>query len=536
MTPERKSTQIGNFVLILIAMVLGVLIGLMFASHNRQAVYQHSVLQAKMGEVLDLVENEYVDPIDADSLSESLLSVMLAELDPHSTYLSAAASAHSDEMLRGNFEGVGLLLRTEGDSTYIGQVMADGPSAGAGLMPGDLIVSVDGYRVCGRNLPADSIVARLRGPRRSQVTIEVYRQSAPPDQRLQTVSVRRGVVNHLTVPYSGMLDDTTGYLLLTSFSSTSHDEFRAALQRLLRQGMRHLLLDLRGNGGGSLGAATGIAGELLPTGSLIVYTQGTHQLRQNSYSLPGGLFTKGGLTVLVDEGSASASEVLAGALQDNDRALIVGRRTFGKGLVQREFHLHDGSSLLLTTARYYTPSGRSIQRPYGGGTDEYYRDYINQLIEESYADDPTLHVTDSTPYHTVGGRIVYGGGGIFPDRLIAYRRDSSLVYYNRLASAGLITRTAFAEVRLHADALLRRYADADDFRRRYTVPDSTIARLTAIGQQHGIPLDPKGLNAQRRLITTMLKAYIGDHLFGHDAFYPLILHEDNDLMQAMQKK
>ena len=536
MTPERKSTQIGNFVLILIAMVLGVLIGLMFASHSRQDAYQHSLLQGKMAEVLDLVETEYVDPLDADSLSESLLSVMLSELDPHSSYLSAVAAAESDEKLRGNFEGVGLLLRAEGDSTYIGQVMADGPSAGSGLLPGDLIVSVDGYRVCGRNLPADSIVARLRGPRRSQVAIEVYRQCASPAPCQLTFTIRRGVVNHLTVPYSGMLDDTTGYLLLTSFASTSHSEFRSALRSLLSQGMKHLVLDLRGNGGGSLNAATDIAGELLPTGALIVYIQGAHHARQNSYSYPGGLFTRGGLTVLIDEGSASASEVLAGALQDNDRALIVGRRTFGKGLVQREFPLEDGSSVMLTTARYYTPSGRSIQRPYSAGTDEYYRDYINQLIEESYADNPTLHVTDSTPYHTVGGRVVYGGGGIFPDRLIAYRRDSSLVYYNRLASAGLITRTAFAEVRLHADALLRRYADADDFRRRYTVPDSTIARLTALGQQRGIPLDPKGLNAQRRLITTMLKAYIGDHLFGHEAFYPLILREDNDLMQAMQKK
>ena len=530
MTPDKKSANIGNFVLILIAMVLGVLIGMMFASHSRVDA-AHSSLQSKIGEVLDLVETEYVDPLDADSLSERLLSVMLAELDPHSTYLSAAAAARSDELLRGNFEGVGLVLRREGDTTYIGQVMPDGPSSASGILPGDLLWEVDGRRVSGTGMQADSVVALLRGPSRSSVHIRVLRLGNPLD-----FTVRRGIVTHRTIPYYGMLGDTTGYVYLSSFASTSHDEFRDALRQLMRKGMRHLLLDLRGNSGGSLASATGIAGELLPAGALIVYTQGAHQHRLNSRSRPGGLFTQGGLTVLVDESSASASEVLAGALQDNDRALIVGRRTFGKGLVQREFRLNDGSSVMLTIARYYTPSGRSIQRPYDGGTDEYYRDYINQLIEESYADNPILHITDSTPYLTIGGRTVYGGGGIFPDRLIPYRKDSTLVYYNRLASAGLVVRAAFAEVKLHAADLLGRYPSADAFCRRYMVPDSVVLRLTALGEQRGIPQNRSGLQAQRRLITTMLKAYIGDNLYGPEAFYPLILKEDSDLMQAIKEK
>ena len=536
MTPDHKSTQIGNFVLILIAMVLGVLIGLMFASHSAGEPYQHSLLQGKMSEVLDLVETEYVDPLDADSLSESLLSVMLAELDPHSAYLSAAASAHSGEMLRGNFEGVGLVLRREGDTTYIGQVIAGGPSDGSGLLPGDLILRVDDVPVSGVGMEGDSVVARLRGPRRSQVALDIRRASARGADTAQRFIIRRGLVDHHSLPYAGMLNDTLGYILLNSFAATSHDEFRAALRQLRSQGMRHLLFDLRGNGGGSLGAATGIAGELLPAGSLIVYTQGAHQPRRNSYAMPGGLFTRGGVTVLIDEGSASASEVVAGALQDNDRATVVGRRTFGKGLVQQEFGLKDGSAVMLTTARYYTPSGRSIQRPYSHGTDEYYRDYINQLIEESYADNPTLHVTDSTPYRTASGRIVYGGGGIFPDRLIPYRRDTTLVYYNRLASAGLISHTAFSEVKRHAATLLARYADAADFLRRYTVPDTLLHRLADLGTERGIAYSRSGFNAQRCLIATMLKAYIGDHLFGPDAFYPLVVKEDNDLMQAIRQK
>ena len=529
MDSGQKASNSGNIVLMLIAMVMGVVIGIMSASHGTQAAQE--TLQGKVGEVLQLVQSEYVDPLDADSLGEELLSAMLSELDPHSSYLSARETERTYEMMRGNFEGVGLVIRREGDTSFVGQVLPDGPSAGSGILPGDLLWAVDGTQVSGVGMPADSVVARLRGRKHSSVNVDIRRNGEPI-----AFTIRRGVVNHRTLTHRAMLDDTTGYILLSSFSSTSHDEFREALRHLKRQGLRHLILDLRGNSGGALSSAIGIAGELLPAGSPIVYTQGTHQRRHDTYATPGGLFTSGGVTVMVDEGSASASEVVAGALQDNDRALIVGRRTFGKGLVQREFSLSDGSSVLLTVARYYTPSGRSIQRPYDGGTDEYYRDYLTQLVEESYADNPTLRVTDSTPYLTAGGRTVYGGGGIFPDRLIPYRHDSSLVYYNSLASKGLLFRTAFGEVRRHAAALLRQYPDADTFCRNYKVGDALVDRLVSLGIAEGVPANPRGLAAQRPLILTMLKAYIGDHLYGADAFYRLYLQRDEDLKQAMKQK
>lgn len=530
MNSEKKSANAGNVVLVLLAMVLGVLIGLMFASHQiSQSSNGQQTLQGKMSEVLELVEREYVDSVEVDSLSEHLLRVMLAEMDPHSTYLTARESERANEMMRGNFEGVGLVLHREGDTTFIGQVMADGPSANSGLLPGDLIWSVDGVQVSGVGMPADSVVARLRGPRRSTVAIEVIRQG-----RSEKIKVKRGTVNYKTLVYSAMLDDNTGYMMLSSFSTTSHDEFRHALRQLLDKGMKSLIFDLRGNTGGSLESAIGIANELLPAGSLIVYTQGAHQRRENIYAQRGGLFPEGKVTVLVDEGSASASEVVSGALQDNDRATIVGRRTFGKGLVQREFDLSDGASLLLTVARYYTPSGRSIQRPYSDGTDEYYRSYLEQLMEESYADNPTLHVTDSTPYHTVGGRIVYGGGGIFPDKLIPYRKDPTLVYYNHLSSKGLISRTAFAQVKLHAQEWLQRYPDQESFYRHFDVSNETLRQLTAAGEAQGIPFDSKGFAAQQHLIKTMLKAFIAESLYGQEAFYRVYLPEDEDLKQARQ--
>ena len=523
---KEKSTQTGNFVLVLVAMVLGVLIGLMFANSHRRSV--NSSLQGKLDEVLELVNEEYVEPVDADSVSERVVALLLSELDPHSTYLSARETERTDEMMRGNFEGVGLVLHREGDTTFVGQVLDDGPSAGIGILPGDMLVRVDGEEVSSVGMVADSVVARLRGPRGSSVTVEVERAKGKGEK----FTIHRGVIDHKTLPCSTMLDDTTGYILLTSFASTTHNEFRSALRLLKRQGMRHLVLDLRGNGGGSLQSAVGVAGELLPTGSLIVYTQGAHSRRHDVRARSGGLFTDGRVTVMIDESSASASEVVSGALQDNDRATVVGRRSFGKGLVQTEFELRDGSSVLLTTARYYTPSGRCIQRSYDDGTDEYYRSYVQQLIDETYADTAVANVTDTTPYYTVGGRIVYGGGGITPDVILPYRKDSTFIYYNRLASAGLLNRVAFGYVKLHAAELLARYRDGEAFRRQFTVDEKLIEEVVARGEKAGIARDSRSLKAQRRLMANTMKAYIGQSLFGDNTFYRIYMQEDEDLRKV----
>lgn len=524
MTNKDKSATAGNLILILVAMVLGVLIGVMFTSHDKSD-RQGGTLQGKVSEVLQLVESEYVDEVDIDSLNEKLLTVMLSELDPHSSYLSAKETEHSDEMMRGNFEGIGVVLHNEDDSMYVGQVLADGPSANIGLLPGDKILTVDGDTVSGVGMPSDSVVARLRGPRGKKVMVEIEREG----EGMKTFTIRRGVVPHTTVNCATMLDDTTGYIYLSSFASTSHREFHEALLKLKQQGMQRLIFDLRDNSGGSLQTAVGIAGELLPAGSLIVYTQGAHSRRKDVISHSGGLFTKGSVIVMVDENSASASEVVSGALQDNDRALIVGRRTFGKGLVQGEFELSDGSAVLLTTARYYTPSGRSIQRPYNEGTDKYYRDYLEQLFGEAYADSMTVHITDSTPYSTIGGRTVYGGGGITPDLLLPYRKDESFIYYNALINQRLINRVAFRQVRRNAANLLKRYPSANDFSREYKVPDSVIEDLVREGEKRGIKRNAKSLAVQRKLIEAGIKANIGQCLYGTESFYDAYLPMDEDL-------
>ena len=526
---SEKARQSGNFVLVLIAMVLGVLIGLMFASHNKGQA--DGTLEGKVNEVMKLVENEYVDVVDADSVSERIVAAILSELDPHSTYLSARETERTGEMMRGNFEGVGIVLHYEGDTVYVGQVLADGPSANVGLLPGDMIVNVDGVRVSGVGMARDSVVARLRGPRGTKVSVEVLRKAEKHEYK-----IRRGVVRHETVTCATMLDDTTGYILLSSFSTTSYDEFHNALVALKGKGMKRLVFDLRGNGGGSLSSAVGIAGELLPAGSLIVYTQGAHSRRRDVKAPRGGLFTKGTVVVMVDENSASASEVVAGALQDNDRATIVGRRTFGKGLVQTDFSLSDGSSVLLTTARYYTPSGRSIQRPYDSGTEEYYRSYLEQLIGESYADSMTVQINDSTPYLTKGGRVVYGGGGIVPDKLLSYHKDESFVYYNALANKGLINTVAFRHVQRHAEELQKHYPNAESFGKGFKTSETLLEELIKEGESKGIERNNKSIATQRPLMMAMLKAYIGLAMYGNDAFYDAYLPMDDDLKEILNTK
>jgi len=532
MDSGQKSTQTGNAVLVFVAMAMGVLIGLMF-SNNGSRIQRQSAEQDKIGETLQLVEESYVDSVDADSLTGLMITSMLNMLDPHSSYLDARETERANEMMRGNFEGVGLVLHREGDTSFIGQVMADGPSAGSGLLPGDLILTVDGDTVSGVGMPADSVVARLRGPRRSTVNICVQRMLPTKNHPLTTqhFTIRRGVVEHRSLPLSTMIDDTTGYIKLTSFSQTSHAEFRQALRQLKADGMRHLIFDLRGNGGGSLSSAIGIAGELLPRGSLIVYTQGAHAARHDIRARSGGLYTTGHVTVLIDENSASASEVVSGALQDNDRATVVGRRSFGKGLVQTEFSLRDGSSLLLTTARYYTPSGRCIQRPYTDGTEEYYRSYVQQLIDEHYTD---TTAEDTTRYYTVGHRIVHGGGGITPDIILPYSKDSTNIYYNQLLSAGVINKVAFDYVKHHAAELLQRYGTADQYRRSFTVDEELINNVVSRGQQAGISRNDHSLDTRRRLIANTIKAYIGQSLYGDSTLYRIIMQDDEDLKKIIK--
>lgn len=504
---------------LLIALLAGILIGMLLTPSRPSTSAE--AFPEKMKEVIQLVEEEYVDDIDGDTLSNTLINAMLLSLDPHSHYLSVDELRKEQESIQGNFDGIGVVLHYLGDTVYVSEVMAHGPSARSGLRPGDLIWCVNGDTVSGVGLSNEETVSRIRGPHGTKVTLTVERRGEKKPLRFTIV---RGRVVTPSVVYVGMMPRHTGYINLSRFGETTGEEIRNALLQLKQQGMQRLVLDLRNNGGGLLEAAIDVADELLEAGDMIVYTEGAHQRRHTIRSTRGGLFEQGELVVLIDEYSASASEIVAGAVQDNDRGTIYGRRSFGKGLVQRQYDLSDGSALWLTTARYYTPSGRCIQRPYSHGSDDYYIRFLERLAtvpttaDSSYLTQP---LDDSTQYFTKQKRVVYGGGGICPDKMLPYRVDGDMAAFNRLVNSGQPSRKAFEYLIEHAGDLQRDYPTEALFIERFRFPDLD-KRLP----------DAQQLSAtQHQRLETLMKAYVAQSLFGQYAFYRIYNTIDDDLIR-----
>lgn len=510
------------------------MVGLLLGSRLNPRMGEERLVQRssqyKIGEALQLIEDEYVDEIDYDSLVGKVLGMTLQSLDPHSRYLSAEELSKEDEYLHGQFEGIGVVLYYIDDTACVEQVFADGPSNGM-LQTGDRIVTIDGENVAGVGLTNTEVVGKIRGPKRSKVDLGVKRYG---EEGLHHVVVTRNVINTYSISYSGMIEKGIGYVRLTKFIESSYKEFADALNKLRRNGMTDLVLDLRSNGGGLLDQAIMICDELLPGNELIVYTEGAHDMRRDVRSRPGGLFGKGNLVVLIDENSASASEIVSGAIQDNDRGIIIGRRSFGKGLVQRQFLLSDHSAMFLTVSRYYTPSGRCIQRPYDKGTDEYYNDYLKRVMFDFGQDSTLTCVTDSTPYRTTKGRVVYGGGGIYPDYPLPYHTDEDVVYYNRLMEKGLPTRFAFDYVTKEWKNLKKSYASAEEFVKRYDVSEALWQEFLRTAERKGVPRDGRSLAKYGGQIRLRLKAEIGNCLFGNDTFYQIMLPQDEDIERALK--
>ena len=526
-TTEHKAYGILTVVMAaLTGMLLGVLV-MPGANTGRDA---QSL--SKLDDAMDMIERYYVDDMDRDTLTEQMLAAMLSTLDPHSHYLSANALKREMETMQGGFEGIGIVLHYEGDTACVGQLIAGGPAEKAGLQPGDRLIMVDTLKIAGVGMSNDEVVSHIRGPHNTWADIALLRYG---EKGLRHIKVRRDLISTPSITYSGMLDKTTGYIRLTRFGETSHNEFRTALRELKRQGMTGLVLDLRGNGGGLLSAAVNIADEFLPGRELIVYTQGDNQRREEVNSHRGGLFCEGRLAIMIDEYSASASEVVAGAVQDNDRGIIIGRRSFGKGLVQRQFELSDGSAIWLTIARYYTPSGRCIQRPYNKGTDEYYTDFLRQLVLESQADSMLVQITDSTEYHTSGGRLVYGGGGIYPDYVQKLHKDSLLIYYNSIVNKGVVDQYAFAYVTRHYPELRKRYATEGDFVRNFQTTDKMFDGMLSMADKMNIKRDPRCIAKYGKEMRNMLKALVGESLFSFDTYYRIMLPSDEDVTDAVRR-
>lgn len=484
----------------------------------------------KVNDVIQYIIQDYVDPVDKEDLEKEAIAGMLKTLDPHSQFITAEDFGDVNDPLLGAFEGIGIQFRMERDSCTVIQTIVGGPSERAGMMAGDRIVTVDDSLVAGVGMIDQDMVRLLKGEKGSKVKVSVYRRGV---EELINLIIVRDVIPTYSIDISYMVNDSVGYIKLSKFSATTHQELLAALDELGGEGMQKLIFDLRGNSGGYLQSAIRVADEFLEQKQLIVYTEGHNRPRQVAYSSGKGSFENMPLVILIDEGSASASEIIAGAVQDNDRGLIIGRRSFGKGLVQEQLNLNDGSAIRLTVARYYTPSGRSIQKPYENGLDDYYHDFYNRIANGELDDPESIEFDDSLKYVTAGGRIVYGGGGIMPDIYVILDRDENLKYYNTVANQGLIFQFAF-DYTDSERSTLNLYKDVNDYINSFEISDDVFNNFVSFAKQEGVESDPGNVLKSTKRIKHLLKAFIGRNIFDDEGFYPIYLQTDKTFLKAIE--
>lgn len=475
------------------------------------------------------VNNLYVDSVDEQKLVEDGIRGMIEKLDPHSSYLTAKEVKQANEPLQGNFEGIGVQFNMVEDTLLVIQPVSGGPSEKMGIVAGDRIVSVNDTAIAGVKMAKEEIMRRLRGPKGTKVDLGVVRRGIADTLNF---IVTRDKIPVKSIDATYMIRPQVGYIRIGSFGATTHDEFCESLKRLKSQGMKSLILDLQENGGGYLQAAVKIANEFLQDNDLIVYTKGRRTNRYEYKADGGGIFTKGKIIVLVDSYTASAAEIVSGAIQDQDRGIVVGRRTFGKGLVQRPIDMPDGSMIRLTVAHYYTPSGRCIQKPYekGKGLD-YAMDVVKRLKSGELMSADSVHFADSLKYYTLKEhRIVYGGGGIMPDEFVPLDTMRYTKYHRQLAAKTIIITANLRYVDDHRQQLKQQYKSFDDFRQRFEVPQSLVDHIIAEGEKQKIkPKDDEELQKTLPYLRTQLKALIARDLWNMDEYFA-IMNELNDIV------
>ena len=536
MTEKKKYTfSLG---VVLLAAALGLLSGVLLAprgdGRKAEGLYG-TVGDGRLDALMQIIDYYYVDKVDRDSLSTIAAQSLLSSLDPHSTFLVPEAMDKETEMMQGHFEGIGVTLASLNDTIFASTVKPDSPGAKAGMRPGDIILMVDTVKVSGGKMEGGTarVGDLIRGPRYSTVTLTLARKESKTPVK---VKIKRDVIHHASVPAAVMINRTTGYIRVSRFAETTASEFHNALLQLNAEGMKHLVLDLRGNGGGSLGSAVSMADELLPKGDLIVYTQGANSRRYNSYATSGGLYETGKLTVLINEFSASASEVVSGAIQDNDRGRIAGRCSFGKGLVQRQFTLPSGDGVLLTTARYYSPSGRCIQRPYDKGSDAYYMDYLDRIFSNYTSPDSLFNATADTSqwFLTKKGRKVYGGGGIQPDLMLPYVLDTNWAFYNKLVDKRVLDEVVYHQLHDNYLQLIKQYPTANSFVANYQVDAATWNTILANAKAKGIVPTEGNLKHCASHIRNHYKALMAEAMFDENAYFRVSLQTDNELQKVIK--
>jgi carboxyl-terminal processing protease len=509
--------------------VIALTILLVSASSTAQVLTEPVI---KIARTFNLIDNYYVDSVNVDMLAEKAIIEILKNLDPHSTYISAKDVKEMNEPLNGNFEGIGIQFNLLRDSIIVIEPIAGGPSEKVGLRAGDRIVAIDNEKVAGIGISTAGVRSRLMGAKGTKVSITVFRKG---EKELLDFTIVRDKIPIYSLDASYMLDKETGYIKLNKFAATTDREFSDAVTALKKSNMKNLVLDLRGNGGGYMLAATALADKFFPDKRLMVYISGRKTPRQDQISSGNGSLSSARVVVLTDEGSASASEILTGALQDWDRAVVVGRRTFGKGLVQNGFYLNDGSMIRLTIARYYTPSGRSIQSNYKEGYDKYIENFYKRFSDGEMENADSTHFPDSLKYKTlINKRTVYGGGGIMPDVFVAADTSYNSAYFRKLAGKNVLNSFALDYFDKNRTILTGKYKSFDDFRKNFSFSPEDIKTFIAKGEAEGVNYDEGQFNISRDEILLILKGIVASNLWQIKQYFQIINENDKVIEKALK--
>ncbi|MCH7399598.1 S41 family peptidase [Belliella sp. DSM 107340] len=528
---EIKNTkaQVRLPIIIALAIAAGVWIGATFAEPKTDRNDLKAALY-KLQEIVTYINRDYVDSVNTNELVEFGIEKMLEKLDPHSSYIPAKDAALAKSQLEGNFDGIGVEFGIIRDTIYVVAPLEGGPSEKLGIQSGDQIIKVDGETVAGTGITNNDVFSLLRGPSGSIVEVDIKRKS---QKELIRFDIVRDKIPQYSINASYMIDDEVGYIKVTRFAATTYEEFKKSVSELKEQGMTKLVLDLQSNPGGYMGAAINIADEILGSNAVIVSQEGkTNKFNQKAYAVKQGDFEEGSVIVLINEGSASASEIVAGAIQDNDRGLIVGRRSFGKGLVQMPIPLSDGAELRLTIARYFTPSGRSIQKPYGDDEEEYSLDWIKRFEHGEFFSADSVKFNDSLRYETKSGRAVYGGGGIMPDFFVPLDTTMSSSYVNRLFNSD----SAREFVLEYLDKNKKKFdgMSFEDYYSKYQVSDEMLQALIKVGERNKVKFEEKDFNKSKAYLKTLIKANMGRNIYDDNAYYKVINDINEIYLQAIK--
>lgn len=526
MKSVNKSSYIWLPLAIAVSVVVGIFVGNRFSNQKTTSEYDR-----KLNTILNLIASDYVDTVNINDLVELSIPQILSNLDPHTVYFSAKDLKAADEELNGSFSGIGISFQIMNDTVGVVEVLPGGPSEKVGIQAGDRIVSINDTTFVGASVNINSVSSKLRGVKGSKVKLGIKRSNT---SKVLSFMVTRDDISVKSVDTYYLIDKTTGYVKVNQFGRNTYDEFINALSSLKQEGAKRYIIDLRGNGGGYMEMAILMVNEFLPENQLIVYTKGRDKKDDSQvWSDGNGSFQEAELVVLIDEYSASASEIFSGAIQDNDRGLIVGCRSFGKGLVQKQFMLPDSSAIRMTIARYYTPSGRCIQKDYKKGEEAYEAELLNRYNNGELYSKDSIKIDKSQIYKTTQGRTVYGGGGIVPDIFVPKDTTGITSYYIKVLNAGLFQQFAFKYVDINR-AALKKMKDYKQFLRMLPPDEELLNDFVQYASQKDVPARWYYINQSRDLILSELKALIARDVFGNSAFYPILNRNDKTIFAALK--